>query len=242
MPRVLALAMGAVLLLGGCSVASEVTAERCPASRRLTPGNADRIDFVHVDAVTYYNYASLGLAAGRVLGEGDLGPQVATVRCRLADHNIDGPPEPLDGDAAFLAKGTALYAVKGYRPSFRLAARREGKLVVFEAADNPRARTWADLLDIASRVRSIRITGPDDVRRRAGAITEPGQVARLVQLLVRSPAGAGGSCGDAKRYFLAFELADGTASVRGYTVADRRLDCRAPLPEAFGAGIRAALR
>src|SRR5688572_15327111 len=95
MRPVLALAIGAVLLLGGCSVASDLTAERCPGSRRLTPGNADRIDFIHVGAVTYYNYASLGLAAGRALGERDLGQQVAVVRCQLVDHNIDGPAEPL---------------------------------------------------------------------------------------------------------------------------------------------------
>jgi hypothetical protein len=242
MRRVLGLAIAAVLLLGGCSMASDLTAERCPGSRRLRPGNADRIDFIHVGAVTYYNYASLGLAGGRPLGEHDLGHQVAVVRCQLADHNIDGPSEPMDGDAAFLVKGTALHAVNGYRPTFRLAARRDGKLVVFEAADNPRARTWADLLDIAGRVRSIRITGPDEVGRPAGTITEPGRVARLIQLLVRSPAGVDGQCREARPYFLAFELADGTASVRGYTLADRRLDCRAPLPEAFGAGIRAALR
>jgi hypothetical protein len=61
----------------------------------------------------------------------------------------------LDGDAVYLDKGTALHVVKGYRPTFRLAARRDGELVLFEAAENPRARTWADLLDLGSKVRWI---------------------------------------------------------------------------------------
>jgi hypothetical protein len=242
MPRVTALALGAVLLLGGCGVASDLTAQRCPESRRLTPGNADRIDYVHVGGVTYHNYASLGLSAGRALAERDLGRRVAVVRCELADHNIHGPTEHLDGDAAFLAKGTALYALKGYRSTFRLAARRDGTVAGFEAADNPRARTWGDLLDIAGRVRSIRITGPDDVDRPAGRIAQPGRVARLTRLVLESPVGAAGHCGDDRSYFLSFELADGTASVRSYTLDDRRLDCRASLSEAFGAGIRTALR
>ena len=43
--------------------------------------------------------------------------------------------------AAYLDPGTAVYAVRGYRPSFRLAARREGKPVLFEAAENPRVGT-----------------------------------------------------------------------------------------------------
>jgi hypothetical protein len=46
--------------------------------------------------------------------------------------------------AAYLDPGTAVYAVRGYRPSFRLAARREGKPVLFEAAENPRAGTRPD--------------------------------------------------------------------------------------------------
>jgi hypothetical protein len=241
-PAFVALAMSALVVLSGCSVSSDLTAERCPASRRLKPGNADRIDFVHVDGITYYNYASLGQSAGRALRERDLGTQVAVVRCQLADHNIDGPHEHFDGDAAFLPKASPLYAVRGYRPAFRLAARRDGELVLFEAADNPKARTWADLLDIRGKVRRIRISGPDDVARSAGMITKPRQVARLVDLLLQTPTGKAQRCGDGPAYFLAFQLHDATATVRSYSVHARRLECRDPLPEAFDAAVRAALR
>jgi hypothetical protein len=74
-------------------------------------------------------------------------PQAAAdymVRCKLADHIVEEPGGQLDGDAAYLDPGTAVYAVRGYRPSFRLAARREGKPVLFEAAENPRAGTRPD--------------------------------------------------------------------------------------------------
>ena len=50
-----------------------------------------------------------------------------------------------------------MHAVNGYRPSFRLAARREGRLLLFEAFDNPRARTWGDLLDLDGKVARITI-------------------------------------------------------------------------------------
>jgi hypothetical protein len=164
------------------------------------------------------------------------------VRCRLADHNIDGPREHLDGDAAFLAKASPLYAVRGYRPAFRLAGRRDGELVLFEAADNPKARTWADLLDIRGKVRRIRISGPDHIARSAGVVSEPRQVARLVDLLLQTPTGEAQRCGGAPGYFLAFQLDDATATVRSYSLHARRLECRDPLPEAFDAAVRAALR
>jgi hypothetical protein len=78
-------------------------------------------------------------AAGRQL-TADLGQRVAEVRCKLADFHAD-PPVTLDGDAAYLDEGTALHAVRGHRPNFRLAARRDGRLVLFEATTNARVRS-----------------------------------------------------------------------------------------------------
>ena len=55
-------------------------------------------------------------------------------------------PQAKDGDAAFLDIGTRVYTVKGYLPTFRLAAYLDGVLQLYEADTNPCARTGADLL------------------------------------------------------------------------------------------------
>jgi hypothetical protein len=239
MRRWIALAVTA-LLLGGCSVVGNLGAMHCPASRKLLPqGAADYIDFVHVGGITYH--AGMRPTAGRALRDSDLGTQVAVVRCKLADHMVEGPDKQhLDGDAAYLDKGTALYAVKGYQPTFRLAARRDDQLVLFQAAENPRAQHWADLLDLRGKVRSIGIN--DDDNQQIGAIKDPPMVASLVDLLLRSPVGAPSACADQGNVLLAFRLDDGTATVMSYHLGDRRLDCRNPLPAAFGSAIRTALR
>ena len=178
--------------------------------------------------------------SGQALGEGDLGAHVAVVQCKLADHMVEDPAQRyLDGDAAYLDKGTVLYAVNDYRPTFRLAARRDGELVLFEAAENPRARTWGDLLDVTGKVRWIGVN--DGSNRPLAAIRDPQQVARLVELLLGSAIGKPTACAD-DGVILAFHLDDATATTLAYSVHFRRLDCRDPLPQAFGTEIRAALR
>lgn len=223
-------------LLAGCSVVEGMGARNCPASRRLNPGQADRFDFVKVGGVTYHATQASGPLAGRELRGGDLGRRVAEVRCQLADSHTD-PPVNFDGDAAFLAEGTALHAVRGYRPGFRLAARREGRLVLFEAVENPRARTWGDLLDLRGKVRAIRLYRDGPVRP-AGAVTDPALLGHLVDLLLRAPLGRY-NCPDGS-LTLVFQFTDGTASVHGYHLHLGRMDCQAPLPQPFRAAMRAA--
>jgi hypothetical protein len=191
-----------------------------------------------VARVTYY--AGYRAPAGRRLRDGDVGAQITVVRCKLAEHRVEGPDKRLDGDAAYLDPGTPLYAVNGYRPSFRLAARREGQLVHFEAAENPDARTWGDLLDVGGKVRQIAVE--DRNLRRLATIADRDQVDRLVALLLRSPLGTSKVCVDRGNVLLAFHLDDGTATALGYNLPSRRLDCRDPLPSPFGATIRTALR
>jgi hypothetical protein len=239
MRRLVVVAVAGLVLAGGCSVVQDLSATHCPSSRKLLPqGAADYIDFVQVGGITYH--AATRPESGQALRDGDLGTQVAVVRCKLAEHIVEDPAQRyLDGDAAYLDKGTVLYAVNGYRPGFRLAARRDGELVLFEAAENPRARTWGDLLDVAGKVRWIGIN--DGSNRPRAAIRDRQQVARLVDLLLGSPIGKQVACAD-DGVFLAFHLDDGTATTLAYSVHFRRLDCRNPLPQVFGAAIRTALR
>jgi hypothetical protein len=72
MRRLVVVAVGALLLASGCSVARDLGATHCPAPRRLLPqGAADYFDFVQVGGVTYH--AGTRPVAGRALREGDLG-------------------------------------------------------------------------------------------------------------------------------------------------------------------------
>lgn len=94
-------------------------------------------DFVQVDGITYLKNAHLG----RALRDDELGSSYAEVRFRL-DGNIDDPSyQSVDGDAAYLDTGTKIFSLQGYPSYFRLAARENGKLVVYEADRNPQARS-----------------------------------------------------------------------------------------------------
>ena len=235
MPCPIVLAVAA-LLLGGCTLAGELTTTTCPSSRRLEPAVADYVDFVQVDGITYH--AGMRRPAGRELREADLGAEHSVVRCKLADHIPEGPGH-LDGDAAYLDQGTTLYEVRGYRPRFRLAAWREGRLVLYEADDNPAARTWGDLLDLGGKVRRIAVA--DDHLRPRATVEDRRQVARLVDLPLQSPLGTRRACPDRRNLVLAFHLDDGTATALAYDPQSRRLDCRYPLPGPFDAAVRARL-
>lgn len=62
------------------------------------------------------------------------------VRCdfsQLNDQTHRATPRPVDGDAGFLRAGTAVYSIKRWPPSCRLAARHEGRWMVYEA-EGPR--------------------------------------------------------------------------------------------------------
>lgn len=92
-----------------------------------------------------------------------------------------------DGDAAYLEAGSPLYRVRGYRPIFRLAARQDGRLVLFEADTNPRARLGRDLLDLEGKVRRISVNSRADGTTELGAISDLKQVAGMVRMLLAGP-------------------------------------------------------
>jgi hypothetical protein len=229
----------AALLLGGCALARDLQATHCPSSRRLLPAQAaDYFDFVQVGGTMYY--AGYHPPAGRDLRDRDLGAQVAVVRCKLAQYRVEQPGPYLDGDAAYLDPGTPVHAVNGYRPGFRLAARRDGRLLLYEAFEDPSARTWGDLLDLDGKVDRIAIGSRRG--RRGAAISDRAQVERLVRQLLHSARGTAIRCADRGNVPLVFHLTDGTATTLAYNLSSRRLGCRDPLPRSFGTAIAAALR
>lgn len=124
-----------------------------------------------------------------------------------------------DGQASFLAAGTPVHAVEGYAPSFRVAARRDGAWVLYEAAENRRARRGEDLLDIEGKVDRVGLRAPTrNAREEVAAIREPSSVAAITEAALEGPL---------RRVFdgpplgypvhsVVFHLQDGTESSRAY--------------------------
>ncbi|HEY3369089.1 MAG TPA: hypothetical protein VGK74_28870 [Symbiobacteriaceae bacterium] len=177
----------------------------------------DWMDFVRLDGITY---VANHLDQGRPLTLADLGPHYGTVRFRVSDNVSDPEYRVKDGDAAFLAPGTKLHAVNGYNPRFRLAANWGDQVTLYEAGTNPKAKTGADLLDLADKVTRISIGSPEDGHLLA-AVTDAGQVQNLVATVLSTPVFPPGQRGGSATSgvdlcFLTFHFMDGTASTRAY--------------------------
>lgn len=231
--------MVAMLVGGGCACATAPEVSGGPGCRKLvSQGAADYVNFVKLDGITY---TADRPEVGRALGDGDLGPVHATVRCSLRDKMDPTGGGPQDGDAAYLEAGSPLYEVRGYRPAFRLEARQDGRLVVFEADTNPRARLGRDLLDLDGKVRRISVNSRADGTTELGAITNPEQVDEMIRMLLAGrvdqriePAA------EQTIWLLAFRLRDGTATVRSYYAADRLVERGILVLKRFGDLVKAA--
>jgi hypothetical protein len=173
---------------------------------------------VHIDYVDFIRWGGLDYMAvwgpGRALTDADLGPVQFHVRTMLSAAGQGPEYQPKDGDAAYVPNGTPVYAVRGYATTFRLAARHDGRLVLYELSDNPGARTGRDLLDIGGKVGAIAMTSKTDGRTVLGRIGDATQVATLVNLVLDAPV-------DGQRHgelagFVSFELRDGTATTQAY--------------------------
>jgi len=227
------------LLAGGCDLATTPTVSGGPGCRKLVrQGAADYRNFVKLNQITYTADRPV---VGRTLDDGDLGPVQARVRCSLREKMDPTRGEPQDGDAAYLEAGSPLYQVRGYRPTFRLAARQDGRLVIFEADTNPGARVGRDLLDLEGKVRRISINSRPDGTTELGAITDPRQVAGMVRMLLAGPVDQRiQPAGEQPVWLLTLHLRDGTATVRAYDPAQRRVERGILVPRRFGELVEAA--
>lgn len=175
----------------------------------------DYVDFVQFGGIQYV--APRG-ELGRPLTEADLGPERFRVRQTLSRGGSGAGYRPGDGDAAFVATGDPVYTVRGYAPSFRLAARHDGRLVLYEADSNDSARQGADLLDIEGRVAAITLLSERDGRTVLGRIDDPARVRDLVHLVVTAPVDQSARVDSPPAAFIGFEMADGTTTARAYFV------------------------
>ncbi|GMK37281.1 hypothetical protein PCCS19_03340 [Paenibacillus sp. CCS19] len=116
-------------------------------------GVIDWVDFVMINDITYgRNVDGVGTVSSDQLGE-----KVGTVAYMLDEHAC-ADHKAVNGDAAFLPIGTPIYAMKGYKPSFRVIADNK----VYQAGTNPNARTMADLLDIEGKVARVGLDSGND--------------------------------------------------------------------------------
>lgn len=202
------------------------------------PSHVEWVDFIQVERITYLVATN---HVGRAPTESDLGLVYARVKRNVVESVHTTNYQPKDGDAAFLAPGTAIYMVRGYAPTFRLAARLEGHLVFYEADTNPDARTGADLLDIGGKVTSIGVNSAQDGVTELTAITDSRQVDNLVSLVLAARVNQGQVEVKGPDYIIAFHLQDGTAVVRAYWRQTGELARGIQLPPEFGVAVQQAV-
>ena len=93
----------------------------------------DWLDFVRVNSVEYL----AGVDGVPPVSSAQKGPVVGRVRCQLSALKFTRQPGPaVDGDAAFLAIGTELHAVRGYSTSCRITATVDGVNKVYVAHED----------------------------------------------------------------------------------------------------------
>lgn len=179
-------------------------------------GTAAPVDFLRFDGITYvrsgttYNRTVPAQLVDRASAVGEVESR------RQQPGGMPRKDEPEDGYAASLEPGTPVYAVKGYDPSFRLAARRQKEWALYEAVANPSATTGAGLLDIGGKVSYLEI---EEAYRQAGeeskvAIRDPNTVDSVVDATLNAPLEPLPE--GLPKYLLVFHLKDGTRSVFRY--------------------------
>lgn len=195
----------------------------------------DWVNFVQLNGITYLAFAHAGPNAPA------LGSQVGVTKRKLADNETDPSYRLQDGDAAFLEAGTPIFALAGYRSTFRVAATLGGALTIYEADTNPKASTGADLMDLAGKVDYIAIESTQDNSELA-AIRDPAAVGRLVDIIQGSPVDQTlQPPADATQYSIAFHFRDGTQSLRAWWPSSGELSRGIITSSEFGQIMLAAL-
>jgi hypothetical protein len=199
------------------------------------------LDFITFDGVHYLRWAE---EPGRPLTRADLSIEFATVDCSYGEDR-SGCAFGRDAAAAFMPAGTRVYAVRGYRTEFRLAAVVGDRVFLYQVWRNPRAKVGGDLFDVLGKVRAI------DVQRGGPLPPGAGQAARvttkdadaLVDMLVRAPVRAPRAYTFGEpRYWLTLWLADGTTLVRPYLPESSEVMDGVALPPGFGSILERYLR
>lgn len=209
--------------------------------------------FVQFDGIAYTILGGGRAGPGKhSFGPEDLGPVYARTKVNLNTADVDRETYvSRDGDAACGDAGNPVYTVRGYDPSFRLAAycfEGDKEPALFEADVNPRARKGADLLPLEGKVEHVTISGGDAPNRKLGEIREPARVRELVAMLLSAPTRPAVKDFDWPYYTLTFHTADGLDVSRIYWRDTRQLtphnavaSTAIALPPAFGRVVEQAV-
>lgn len=170
----------------------------------------------------------------------DLGRIILRTRCEYSRGAPDGGYRQQSGDAAYLPVGTEVHEVIGFDPRFRVAARVDGRVRVFQAGPPGEPGTAADLLPgVGPHVVSLDVsTGNGRVVAR---IADRARVEELVRLLLASPYSpdAGFAYGGHR---LGLRLDDGTSTGFGYDVDTGQIVVGVQVPATFRDALREAVR
>ncbi len=110
----------AVLLTAACQV---------PGTPTTCNAQIDWVNFIQVGSMQYV----AGQQSPTPLQESDLGAVYAHVKFKVSGNVCDPNYRLKDGDAAFLDGGTPVYQINGEPAIERLAARFDGRILVYEA-------------------------------------------------------------------------------------------------------------
>jgi len=110
----------AVLLTAACQV---------PGTPTTCNAQIDWVNFIQVGSMQYV----AGQQSPTPLQESDLGAVYAHVKFKVSGNVCDPNYRLNDGDAAFLDGGTPVYQINGEPAIERLAARFDGRILVYEA-------------------------------------------------------------------------------------------------------------
>lgn len=229
--KLIALSLYAMLFLPLIGLAS--CGQGASSTGGTTGVQIDWVNFIHFQGITY-------LAGSQHIPPALLGPKFAQVKFKLEGNVHDPNYHSKDGDAAFLNAGTAVYTVKEYRSTFRLAAYQGQALVLFEADTNPMAKHGSDLVDIAGKVRSMGVNSAQDGKLQLGAIKDPQEVTSLVNMVLAAPVNQQFMGSDGTQYVVVFYLNDGTSLSRMFWLKSGELSRGIMLPKAFGIAIQQA--
>lgn len=212
----------------------------CPPPDADGDAEIDWVPFIIVDGVMFHTT----FTPDANVPESAVGDVVATVQCRIADTVGDPDFRPREGDAAYLAAGTELREVNGYRSDFRLAAWEDGAWRIYEPSEIAGADTGEDLLDIRGKVEAIHLVEGDRGEGILRTIEDPDTVRRVVDAVLDAPVLTDDTrfdrMGNEAPLFVRFDLVDGTAVQRAWHVRAEvlagELEAPAALTEALDPG------
>lgn len=245
-PRLTALAALLLLALAGCGTGGDPAAvgtvtsplaagnklgEVCPPPDAVGSAAIDWVPFVRVHGLMFQKTFS---PAATVSGS-DLGGTVITVECAIGEMVSNPNYRPREGDAAFLAQGTELREINGYRPDFRLAAWEDSAWRVYEVDDVPDAETGEDMLDLRDKVTAVHLVEGDRGEGILKTVDDEHRVAAIVRAVLAAPVLPETSSlyerlGDESPVFVRFDMVDGTAVQRAWHVESGMLWRRIKVP------------